>query len=82
MPDKSDEMRVGLLTEICWGRQVCFYSHWLLVLYIAACHCNVVSVFSRPRKSCNGPQDEWYTTRLYEDPVSISADTQTVSSPI
>ena len=23
IPDKADEMRVRLLTEICWGRQVC-----------------------------------------------------------
>ena len=40
IPDKSDEMRVGLLTEIVWGRQVCtlisidlysrnFYFYWL-----------------------------------------------------
>ena len=26
IPDKSDEMRVGLLTEFVWGRQVCVYS--------------------------------------------------------
>ena len=25
IPDKSDEMRVGLLTEFFWGRQVCNY---------------------------------------------------------
>ena len=30
IPDKSDEMRVGLLTEFFWGRQVCQSAHLVL----------------------------------------------------
>ena len=32
IPDKSDEMRVGLLTELFWGRQVDYLSRCLKFL--------------------------------------------------